>query len=162
MSAIVVTLISSVSGFISLNTDSALGTSLNSSVPKNSIITVSEQKTTVRLLQSTSEISLDVGDPQRQQVLTVQLPGIQGPVGASGANGIQGIQGPKGDAGSSFIFTQVSPITQWIINHNLGFYPSVSVFTMGMQEVDAEIIQYSINQTRVYFFAPFAGFARLN
>jgi hypothetical protein len=80
--------------------------------------------------------------------------------------------GPKADgswpddsipyAPGVYEFVQTSTVDTWTINHNLGFYPSVSIFTMGGIEVDAEIQHISLNQVRVRFAAPMAGRARLN
>lgn len=65
------------------------------------------------------------------------------------------------DAGTAFVFTQPTPASTWIVNHNLGYVPSVEVFDSGSQEVDAEITHPSLNQTVVLFSIPLAGFARL-
>ncbi|WP_156113876.1 hypothetical protein [Meiothermus ruber] len=55
---------------------------------------------------------------------------------------------------------QASPSTEWIINHNLGFYPDVTVLSPGLAEVDAEVVHINVNQVRIYFVVPFAGIAR--
>lgn len=73
-----------------------------------------------------------------------------------------GIQGPPGvsSSGASYMHNQPSPATQWTINHNLGFYPHVSVLSSGLVEVDATVVHVSTNQAIVQFNAPFAGLAR--
>lgn len=58
-------------------------------------------------------------------------------------------------------FNQVSPLAEWTINHNLGFRPSVEVFSVGGAEIEADVVHVSLNQTRIYFVAPTAGSARL-
>lgn len=58
-------------------------------------------------------------------------------------------------------FNQVSPIDEWVINHNLGFRPSVEVLSVGGAEIEADVVHVTLNQTRIYFVAPTAGSARL-
>ena len=71
---------------------------------------------------------------------------------------LQGAPGIPGTPGSTGItFTQGSAATEWIINHNLGYRPSASIFTTGGVRVEAEILHISVNQLRVYFAAIMAG-----
>lgn len=65
------------------------------------------------------------------------------------------------DEGTAFVFTQSTPAATWIINHNLGFIPSVELFNNGSQEIDGDVVHTSVNQTVVNFTGPVAGFARL-
>jgi hypothetical protein len=74
--------------------------------------------------------------------------------------GPQGPPGPPGASGGAYVHQQLTPATMWIINHNLGFYPDVTVLSTGLAEVDAEVVHISVNQVRVYFVTPFAGIAR--
>lgn len=60
-----------------------------------------------------------------------------------------------------FLFNQPSPLSVWVINHNLGFKPSVELFNTGSQEIDGDVVNTSNNQTIVSFTTPVAGFARL-
>ena len=62
----------------------------------------------------------------------------------------------------SFDFGRPTPATTWTINHNLGFYPSVELFSIGRQEIDGDIVHTSENQVVVNFTVPTSGFARLN
>lgn len=75
----------------------------------------------------------------------------------------QGPSGPPGSGGggSAFRFTQASPLAEWIINHNLGIEPQVEVMSPGSVRVNAEVVHVSINQARVFFATPYAGFALL-
>lgn len=72
--------------------------------------------------------------------------------------------GPVGPSGSSagYNFTQSSDSDFWIINHNLGYKPSVQTFTVGGLEVIGEVQHVSNNQATVSFNTPISGFARLN
>jgi hypothetical protein len=65
-------------------------------------------------------------------------------------------------SGVSFTFTQNSPLSTWIVNHNLGFNPSVQIFTFGGQKVVADVINITLNQTIINFISPFEGTARFN
>jgi hypothetical protein len=46
-------------------------------------------------------------------------------------------------------FSQSTPSTLWIWNHNLGYRPQPKVYNLAYQEIDAEIEQPSVNQIRV-------------
>jgi hypothetical protein len=66
---------------------------------------------------------------------------------------------PTGGVG--FAYSQPTASSTWVINHNLGFVPSVEVFDSGSQEIEAEVSHPSINTTSIAFTTPIAGFARL-
>lgn len=75
----------------------------------------------------------------------------------------QGPPGPVGPAGpvGGYNHTQGSADVEWVINHNLGYYPSVDVFSVGGIELIVEVQHISVNQTRVLHLTPTAGSARL-
>lgn len=87
------------------------------------------------------------------------LPGLfaDPPPEVAAVFGPTGPMGPKGDPGDGFDFVQASPSDEWVVNHNLGFRPSVTVLSPGGVEVAASVIHQSINQLRVYFAAPQSG-----
>lgn len=61
----------------------------------------------------------------------------------------------------SFIFYQQAPVTQWIVQHNLGREPITRIF-VGNQEVQPlSITHNSSNQLTVNFNQPYAGIAKL-
>lgn len=64
-----------------------------------------------------------------------------------------------GGGASSFTHSQPAPLASWVINHNLGRDPSVSVLTLGGSQIWPEIIHVSENQTQIAFSAPTAGSA---
>lgn len=77
-----------------------------------------------------------------------------------------GPQGPPGVGGgitNSFFYTQASPASSWVINHNLGFRPNVTVEEAGtgVQIMCAEI-HHSVTQVELQFNIPRAGTARLS
>jgi hypothetical protein len=55
---------------------------------------------------------------------------------------------------------QPSAASEWTINHNLGYRPSVTLYSIGGAEIDAEVIHISVNQARAYFATNVAGSAR--
>lgn len=76
---------------------------------------------------------------------------------------IEGPAGPAGAAGSSaasHIHTQGSAATTWTINHNLGFKPHVSLFSVGGVEFEADVTHTSDNQSVVSLAVATAGSAR--
>lgn len=70
-------------------------------------------------------------------------------------------QGPPGSSVSGFTFNQVGAATPWIITHNFGYKPAVSVRDSGGSEVEAEILHINNNETRIYFASPQEGQAYL-
>lgn len=58
-----------------------------------------------------------------------------------------------------FTFTQASAASVWTVNHNLGFNPTVHVYSVGGVEVEAQITHTSLNQTVINFATPYAGYA---
>lgn len=75
--------------------------------------------------------------------------------------GPQGSRGEPGLSGAGFVYTQSSAATLWTINHNLGFYPAVSTFTVGGLEMLGDIQHMSLNTVRITFTSAVAGTARL-
>ena len=58
-----------------------------------------------------------------------------------------------------YTHTQSAANTLWVIPHNLGFYPSITVFDAMGNEVLVGINHVSINEARVGFDAPMSGTA---
>lgn len=74
-----------------------------------------------------------------------------------------GVQGPPGERGGAYVHTQSTAANQWVVSHNLGFYPSVSVVSSGGVRIDdPEVRHTSTNLLTIYFVSPFTGTARLN
>lgn len=106
-------------------------------------------------------------DASRLELEYVSLP--------SGANSSAEISGPAGDqlltlrvaagpsgppGGAVYEHTQSSPSQTWIINHNLGAYPSVTLRTVGGVEFEGEVTHTSSNQAVVSLAIAMAGVAR--
>jgi len=50
----------------------------------------------------------------------------------------------------------------WSINHNLGFYPSVTVFDSAANEVEGAIVHNDLNNLTITFSAAISGSANLS
>jgi hypothetical protein len=75
---------------------------------------------------------------------------------------LQGNQGLPGATGAGVNFVQSTAASVWTINHNLGYRPSVEVFSAAGEEVEPEITHPTVNQTVINCTPPLAGSARLN
>lgn len=56
--------------------------------------------------------------------------------------------------------TQATPASVWTVNHNLGYYPVVSVVDNLGEEIGVSIVHTSINQTVITSATPVMGVAR--
>lgn len=97
------------------------------------------------------------------------LPGIQGSQGLQGIPGVKGDKGDRGDqgipgaaGGTSFVFDQAVPTSTWLITHNLGRYPSITVVDSAGSQVYGDAVYISDLVVRVEFSAAFSGKAYLN
>lgn len=61
----------------------------------------------------------------------------------------------------AYIHSQSTAATTWIINHNLGYRPTVELLDSGSQEIDGEVAHPTVNQTVVTLNPATAGLARL-
>lgn len=73
-----------------------------------------------------------------------------------------GPQGPAGLGGNaaSYEHTQAVASTSWVINHGLGFKPSIDVYDITGTPIDPFIIHHSSNQSEVQLLTPRTGTAR--
>lgn len=74
--------------------------------------------------------------------------------------GLPGAKGDPGPPGAAFEHVQASASASWVINHNLGFRPAVSVLSPGGLEVEADVQHISANQAVISFVTPQSGSAR--
>jgi S1-C subfamily serine protease len=89
--------------------------------------------------------------------VTIEAAG-RGPTGPQGVQGFQGIQGPMG---SGFTYNQPNSLTVWTINHNLGYKPSVTVYSSSNDEVIGEVVPIDLDNLTITFSSPFSGIAYL-
>ncbi len=88
-----------------------------------------------------------------------------GPIGPEGAQGIQGIQGLQGRSGTgteTYIHNQMTPVSEWIIIHSMGSYPSVTIVDSAGSVVVGDVVYTSSEELRVLFNGAFSGQAYLN
>lgn len=100
--------------------------------------------------------------PNRSVV--VLSPPNQKPVILEPMRGLRGEEGPEGPPGPAaaaqrFMHTQSSAEAVWLLNHNLGTFPAVSVYSPGGIEIEAAIQHLSINQTEIRFNVATSGYA---
>lgn len=75
-----------------------------------------------------------------------------------------GPQGPPGVGGtaSSYMHTQTIVSSSWVINHGLGFKPSVDTYDTDGSSIEGHAIHHTDNQVEVQLLTPHAGTARLS
>lgn len=66
---------------------------------------------------------------------------------------------PVSGGGASFQ-TTFTATNQWVVNHNLGYYPAVQVLSLALSEMVAEVVHHSVNTLFVNFTEPTAGTVR--
>ena len=108
----------------------------------SAVVVVGTQETVVVDTQETVVV-----DTQETVVVAV---GQQGPAGKDGA----------GD--KHYLHNQANPDTVWMIDHNLGKYPSVICFDSANDEIEGMISYPSLNRVTVTFSAATGGYAYLN
>lgn len=134
------------------------------SKPSNSYVTVTKTKTV-----STVEKPIE-------QILEIHDPGVAGPPNALTVGTVS--SGPAAvtitgtapnqvlnfvlPVGSSYIHNQIVSSTTWTINHNLGFFPAVSVVDSGGNYVIGDVTYVSQNVVTVSFNSSFGGKAYLS
>ena len=103
---------------------------------------------------TSSPVSVDLLQP------VAPLP-VQLLAAAKGDKGDKGDTGPSGPDGLSLFFTQAIPSASWLISHNFGRYPVVSVSDVDGNNVGADLRNLDINTLSINFASPFSGTAQL-
>jgi hypothetical protein len=82
---------------------------------------------------------------------------------------IAGPRGPKGDKGDkgdtptvSYLHNQITTSADWVIDHNLGWNPNVTVQDSAGTIVEGEITYTNLNSLTVHFTDAFSGKAYLS
>jgi len=79
------------------------------------------------------------------------------------ATGPRGEKGEKGDSGDlNYVHYQSTPSEKWLINHNLGKYPSVSIVNSAGSIVIGDVVILDENNVEVSFSGSFSGRAYIN
>ena len=68
-----------------------------------------------------------------------------------------GGSGGGGTGPTSFVHTQTATSDTWVVNHNLGFYPNVTVIDSAGTTVVGEIEYVNTNKLTIKFSAAFSG-----
>ena len=109
----------------------------------SAVVVVGTQETVVVNTQETVVVDT-------QETVVVVAAGQQGPAGKDGA----------GD--KHYLHNQANPDTVWMIDHNLGKYPSVICFDSANDEIEGMISYPTLNRVTVTFSAATGGYAYLN
>lgn len=130
-----------------------------------------------RYVTVTQKKNVSVVTEPAEQVLEVHDPGVAGPpnslsvgtvtTGASPQVTITGTAPSQTinfviPTGGAYTHNQGTSSSTWTINHNLGYYPSVTVVDNGDNVVIGDVSYISTNQVSVSFSASFGGKAYLS
>lgn len=85
---------------------------------------------------------------QAVSVIEASAPGPQGPAGPPGSS-----------TGGIYVHTQASASSEWVVNHNLGRTVIATVYDSGGAEIEANVVQVTTNQLRVYLTSAITGTA---
>lgn len=129
---------------------------------------------------NTVELNINVlsEDPVEVVTSTSVSPVINVDVIDTGPPGKKGDKGEKGDPFKfedftpeqlrdlsmdvNYVHDQIMSSNQWVVSHNLGKYPSVSVVDTAGSTVVGEVYYVSINELIITFNAKFSGKVFLN
>ena len=81
---------------------------------------------------------------------TITVLGAQGPQGATGATG---------SSNAFYVHNQNTPSASWVINHNLGAYPTAVVMDSAHTQVEGDFSYTNSNQLVITFSSAFSGIA---
>lgn len=107
------------------------------------------------------EVSATEVDVNERIIIEVVDASIPGPQGATGV-GVAGPQGPPGSGGASYVHDQMTPSATWVVVHNMGYYPNVTVEDSGGNEHFPDLVYDSANQLTLTFNAANGGKAYLS
>jgi hypothetical protein len=96
--------------------------------------------------------------------LSVGSGGPPGPTGATGPAGPTGPQGPPGAGGatSAYVHHQGPVAASWIVVHNLGYFPNVTVIDSGGATCEGDVGHIDVTTLTIQFSAGFSGTAYLS
>jgi hypothetical protein len=63
---------------------------------------------------------------------------------------------------SVYVHSQNTPLSSWVIEHNLEFFPNVTVVDSGGTQVEGNVVYNNINSVTIDFSTAFAGKAYLS
>lgn len=111
-----------------------------------------ETVSVVEIDKSTLEISIE------KNLTEVVISQEQGP------QGIPGPAGPAGESADAVSYRHIQSVASnsWEINHNLGWYPNITVVDSAGSVVEGEIDYVSENNLTLSFSSSFSGIAYLS
>lgn len=124
--------------------------------------TTSPGETTTVLTVDSELVDVTMGTSDQDVTLETVLDGtviVEGG-GGGGATGPQGPVGPPG-TGASFVFVKLTPASTWVIDHELGGYPAVTVIDSSGKQVFGDVHFDDTNNVTITFGASFGGRAAL-
>jgi hypothetical protein len=75
---------------------------------------------------------------------------------------LKGSDGIAGPAGGSHVHTQAVPAAVWLVNHNLGFFPNVTVVDSAESKVVGDVEYSDSNNLIISFSGAFSGKAYIS
>jgi hypothetical protein len=103
-----------------------------------------------------SDVSSTVSSGRTVRQIVVTAPG---PQGTSGADGVQSSE--IVDL-VSYVHNQGSASAEWTVNHNLNFYPNVTVYDSANSMVEGTVNHTNQVQLKIIFSAAISGKAHLS
>lgn len=114
-------------------------------------------------IEAPTEILAEIDTSSDLSLIFAGNVGPPGPPGTPGESGPEGPIGPPGPSGDvTYTHIQTAPASIWVITHNLGKYPTVSVVDSGESVVVPDVHYDSTNQVSVSFGSVTSGKAYLN
>jgi hypothetical protein len=88
--------------------------------------------------------------------------GVDGSDGPPGPPGPQGVPGTPGSAPQAYVHDQSVPSDTWVIVHDLGYQPNVTVVDSAQTNIEGQVNYDSDTQITITFTFPFGGKAYLS
>lgn len=97
-----------------------------------------------------------------ESIVEVAVDAPRGPAGPAGVAGPRGPAGASG-TGSGLYLAQsfASPQSTWVVDHEFGAYPVVTLVDLNDDEISGDIEYTDLNHVTVTYAYPMAGTARL-
>ena len=119
---------------------------------------------------ATPSVMVDVyaQGPTIEVGLNAPSPAVEVTIDKSGPQGVRGVPGPEGPrgipgmSGGSFVYNALSPSATWVITHNLGRHPSITVVDSANTVVMGDVEYLSNDALVITFAGAFSGSAYLN
>lgn len=102
------------------------------------------------------DIPSNVATGRYVRQIVVSAPGPQGP------GGVDGVQADDVITLVSYRHLQNAPLTTWTINHNLNFYPNVTVFNSAGSQVEGNVTHIDETSLTITFSSTVSGKAHLS